>query len=300
MAARIVDRFMGGDKLADAATAEAMGGQLAPDQIERLVQAANTLAFLRLMEQQKTQAPSSGPDMTQEFDPIDTRQIMQQIMGQVDVPHMDAPAMPESMSADMDHASPLPNEHAAPQDGDGDGKVDFDGDHDDDDNDGPFPKGQKQKAKDKEEGKDKKKGPPEPAKKDEAKEAAFRDHRRRKLLGILEDQYKQAEWSFEDALADITRRMKVAHSAPTLESFEKDALALDATDVGLVVQNMVRETRGWPTLATDDARAKRASLEDRHIVIETDVTRAFERLVKIAVDALKLRQGADYLRAQCD
>ena len=89
MATRVVDRFMSGSKLADAATDEAMGGQLTPDQIERMVQAANTMAFLRLMEQQKAQATGAGPDMTHEFDPIDTRQIMEQIMGQVPTPHAD-------------------------------------------------------------------------------------------------------------------------------------------------------------------------------------------------------------------
>lgn len=300
MAARVVDRFMGGAKLADAATEEAMGGQLAPDQIERLVQTANTLAFLRLMEQQKAQAGAAGPDMTQEFDPIDPRQIMQQIVGQVDVPHMDAPAMPEGMDTSMDHAMPLPEEHAPPRDGDGDGKVDFDDDHDDDDNDGPFPKGEKQTAKEKADGKDKKKAPPKAPEKDEPKEAAFRDHRRRKLLGILEDQYKQAEWSFEDALADITRQLKIAYRAPELSLFEKDALALDNSELGIAVQNMVREARGWPALSFEDARAKHAALEDRHLVVETSVTQAFERLMKIATDAHKLRQGADYLRAQCD
>ena len=81
MAERVVDRFMNGDKLADAATAEAMGGELNPDQIARLVQSANTMAFLRLMDQQKAQG---GADMTHEFDPIDPRQVLQQIVQQTE------------------------------------------------------------------------------------------------------------------------------------------------------------------------------------------------------------------------
>jgi hypothetical protein len=306
MAARVVDRFMSGDKLADAATHEAMGGQLAPDQIERLVQAANTMAFLRLMEQQKAHAGAAGgsPDMTQEFDPIDPRQIMQQIVGQTDVPHMGAPEMPQGMdsgmgmSPGMDHEMPLPNEQAPPRDGDGDGKTDDDGDHDDDDDDGPFPKGKAQKAKDKEKAKPKKSEPK--AEKDTAKEAAFRSRRQRKLLDVLEDQYKQAEWAFEDALAGITRQLKVAHGAPTVDAFEKDALALDSSEIGVVVQNVVRASRGWSALDPDATLAKVASLTDRHVVIETNITRAFEQLVKIATDAHKLRQAADYLRVQCD
>ena len=56
MAGRCVDRFLSGEtKLADAAVHEAMQGQLNPDQIERLVQAANTMAFLRMMESRKAE-----------------------------------------------------------------------------------------------------------------------------------------------------------------------------------------------------------------------------------------------------
>ncbi len=288
MASRVVDRFMGGSKLADAATEEAMGGQLGPDQIERLVQSANTMAFLRLMEQQKGQG--GAPDMTHEFDPIDPRQVIQQILGQVDVPHMDAPDLTAPPSDAFD---PLPNENAQDLPSTGEREP-----RENDDNDGPFPKGQKQKSKEKEEGPKEKKEPVAP-KKDEAKEAAFRARRQRKLADVLEDQYRQADWEFADELAKITRLLKVAHNAPTLTTFEKDALALDASPVGIVVQNMVRDARGWPGISPDDANAKHASLADRHLVVETDVTRSFERLVKIATEAHKLQQGVDYLRNQC-
>lgn len=313
MAARVVDRFMSGDKLADAATGEAMGGELNPDQIERLVETANTMAFLRLMEQQKAHAAggATGPDMTHEFDPIDARQVIQQITNNVDVPHMgggpemsggpEMNGMPPGPDPDM---APLPEEHgssAAPpfakkKDGDGDNKVDFDGDHDDDDNDGPFPKGKKQKDKDKEAPK---KDTAKPPKKDETKEAAFRARRQRKLADVLDDQYKQAEWVFEDELSRMSVMLKRAHGAPTLAAFEKDALALANDEIGLVVQNMVRESRGWPGLTPDDAREKHAAIADRHLVTETDVTRAFERLVKIATEAAKLQKGAAFLRSQC-
>lgn len=288
MASRVVDRFMNGSKLADAAAEEAMSGALGPDQIERLVQAANTQAFLRLMEQQKTQG--GAPDMTHEFDPIDTRQIVQQLMGNVAVPHLDPAAQgPDVPSNDVIDA--LPNEHqpdmsAAPEDP----TIS--------DEDGPFPKGEKQKSKDKDEAKSKKK-PAAPPEKDEPKEAAFRDRRRHKLIGILEDQYKQAEWAFEDEMARITQLLKVAYRAPELATFEKDALALDGSEIGIVVQNMVRVANGWPALSHDDAHAKHAALEDRHCVIETPTTRSFERLAHIATEANKLRQAAEHLRSQC-
>ncbi len=300
MATRVVDRFMSGSKLADAATQEAMGGELAPDQIERMVQAANTMAFLRLMEQQKAQATGAAPDMTHEFDPIDTRQIVQQIMGQVPMPHagVDESAMHDQS---MDHAMPLPDEIGAQppkRDGDGDGKIDFDGDHDDDDDDGPFPKGEKQKAKDKEKAKDKK-SPPKAPEKDTAKEAAFRDRRRRKLADVFDDQYQQAEWAFEDEMVKLGQLLRRAHGAPSMLEFEKNALAIDGSEIGVVVLNMVREARGWPSVSMDDARAKHAALVDRHVVDDNETTRSYERLVKIASEAARLKQGAEFLRSQC-
>lgn len=312
MAERVVDRFMDGDKLADAATQEAMGGSLNPDQIARLAQSANTMAFLRLMEQQKAQG---GHDMTSEFDPIDARQIIQQLVSSANVPHMDGggtgePGMhpdeaPSPMGMDPD-MGPLPDEMGHGLGGNGQqppmqpGDDGDDGDVDDGDDDGPFPKGKKQKADDagKKDKKDKKKSP-FPPKKDEPKEAAFRERRMRKFADVLEDQYRQAEWAFEDTLANLSRQLKTAHGAPTMEAFEKDALALHGHDVGFVVLNMVRGDRGLAPLDFDTARSKVAALADRHVVEETEVVRTFNRLVKIADEALKLQNGAFHVRSLC-
>jgi hypothetical protein len=301
MAERIVDRFMGGAKLADAAMGEAMQGQLNPDQIARLVQAANTMAFLRLMEQQKSQGV---PDMTHEFDPIDPREVMQQMVHSVDVPHMDAPQPHAEPDGDE---GPLPDEmHHGPGGGD-DQEVHVHGDEsevhvhgDEDDNDGPFPKGKKQKEKEKADKKDgpKKDGPKEP-KKDEAKEAAFRERRLRKFAEVLEDQYRQAEWAFEDAFANLQRQLNRAHGAPTMEAFEKDALALHGDEIGVAMLNMVRLERGMPALEYDAALTKTAALADRHLVEETDVTRLFDQIVKIATEASKLQRGAAHVRSLC-
>ncbi len=291
MAERVVDRFMQGEKLADAATGEAMGGALNPDQIARMVQAANTQAFLRLMEQQKAQG---GHDMTNEFDPIDPRQIIQQLVQSVDVPHMDAQP---HMAPDGDEG-PLPDEmqHGAMPPG-----LDAHdaGDEDDADNDGPFPKGKKQKAKD-DADKPKKKSPPKSEPKDEVKEAAFRERRLRKFADVLEDQYKQAEWAFEDAFSNLQHQLNRAHGAPTMEAFEKDALALHGNDdIGVAMLNMVRLERGLSHIESDDARAKTAALADRHIVEETETTRLFDTIVKIATEASKLQRGAAHVRALC-
>lgn len=305
MAERVVDRFMNGDKLADAATQEAMGGELNPDQIARLAQSANTMAFLRLMEHQKSQG---GHDMTNEFDPIDARQIIQQLIAQASPMVQGHPAdatggmggMPPQGDMGGDEG-PLPDEmgrHDLGGDDPDDPTPSADGDDDAADDDGPFPKGPKQKAKD-DKDKPKKKAPPFAAKKDEPKEAAFREHRLRKFADVLEDQYKQAEWAFEDNLANLTRHLNRAHGAPTMEAFEKDALALHGHDIGFVVLNMVRGERGLSSIEFDDARSKVAALADRHIVEETEATRIFDRLVKIARDAAKLRGGATHVRSLC-
>lgn len=305
MAERVVDRFLQGAKLADATTQEATQGELNPDQIARLVHAANTMAFLRLMEQQKAQG---GHDMTAEFDPVDPHQIMHQLVQSVDVPHMggedtDAP----HVEPDGDEG-PLPDEMAGDDAGDdADQEVHVHGDEpevhvhgdDEDDNDGPFPKGEKQKAKEKADKKDSPKKEPKPPKKDEAKEAAFRERRLRKFADVLEDQYRQAEWAFEDAFANLQRQLNRAHGAPTMEAFEKDALALHGDAIGVAMLNMVRLDRGLPVIDYDTARAKTASLADRHLVEETEATRLFDQIVKIATEASKLQQGAAHVRSMC-
>ena len=308
MAERVVDRFMNGDKLADAATHEAMDGSLNPDQIARLAQSANTMAFLRLMEHQKAQG---GHDMTNEFDPIDARQIIQQLIAQAQPMVQGHPSDPHDMGAaggmspghDGD-TGPLPNEmnrHALGGDELPDPTPDADGGSDDagddEDADGPFPKGKKQKAQ--EDKGSKKKAPPFVAQKDEPKEAAFRERRLRKFASVLEDQYKQAEWAFEDSFANLGRQLDRAHGAPTMEAFEKDALSLHGHDVGFVVLNMVRGDRGLAPLEFEDARSKVAALADRHVVEENEALRIFDRLVKIAGDAARLQGGAIHVRTLC-
>jgi hypothetical protein len=254
--------------------------------------------------------------MTSEFDPIDPRQIIQQLVQSVDVPHMDAPPPQAGLDGD---AGPLPDEMqhgmppGMPPPSGADQEVHVHGDdsdvhvHDDDsDNDGPFPKGEKQKAKD-DKDKSKKKGPPkkddkaEKAEKDETKEAAFRARRLRKFADVLEDQYKQAEWAFEDAFANLQRQLNRAHGAPSMEAFEKDALALHGdNEVGVAMLNMVRTDRGMPALEFNAARTKTAALADRHVVEETEATQVFDQIVKIATEALKLQQGAAHVRTLCD
>lgn len=332
MAGRVVDRFMRGEtKLADAAVTEAMDGQLNPDQIERLVQAANAMAFLRMMEERKAQG---APDMTHEFDPADTRSVLQQIIGQTPMSgehpdlgllgggegHPEPHGMPPGMDAPP-HAvpggddAPLPDEMAAHRGDGADQQVHVHGDdsevhvHDDDsDNDGPFPKGDKQKAKEKgdkdkpkakSDDKPEKKSPPKPPEKDEQKEAAFRQRRMRKLAETLEDQFRQAELAFDEEYERLAREFKRASDAPRFDAFEKDAMALTDPTHGAIVLNLLRQDRGLEPVAVSVIQEKHAALADRHVSDDYPALRIFERLVKIASEADRVRRGAEFARSQC-
>jgi len=305
MAGRVVDRFLRGEvKLADAAVEEATQGQLNPDQIERLVQAANTQAFLRMMEQRQSQGQ---PDATHEFDPVDTATVLQSIIGQSPM------GQPSPMGHDMDLMSghggmppggdELPDEmsaHRAPPHAEPDG--DEGAPPIDDGNDGPFPKGEKQKAKDDSSKKDNDKPKKEPAKepaKDEKKEASVRFRRMRKLAELLDDQYLQAELAFEEGYAKLARQFKLAHNAVSFEAFEKDAMSLDDIEHGTVVLNLLREDRGMQPLDVSATREKHASLADRHLVADSEAIRLFEHLVRIASEASRVKRGAEHARALC-
>jgi hypothetical protein len=337
MARRVVDKFASEQvPLADGAAHEAMQGQLNPDQIERLVQAANTMAFLRMMEEREQGKGGAGGmlDLTGEFDPADTRGVIQHILHQT--PGMgggEAPAGPQA-APEGDEWSPLPDEMAAHRGAHPATCVDAPGEGGpaphasmcedeetggafpakkpagppgaksppiDDDNDGPFPKGEKQKAKDDgdKDKKEKKKPPAKDPEKDEKLAAVVHDRRMRKLADQLEDQLLQAELAFDDGYARLGQALKVAHGAPKIEELEKDAVALDGGPYTVAVLNLVREERGLEALDAKIAAEKHAALQDRHVVSDYPALRELEKLVKIAAEADKLRRGAEYVRSQC-
>jgi hypothetical protein len=333
MARRVVDKFASDQMpLEDGAAHEAMQGQLNPDQIERLVQAANTMAFLRMMEEREQGKGGSGGmlDLTGEFDPADTRGVIQQILQQT-------PSM--GGGQEMPEAAPEGNDWASLSDapgGQGDMHpatcIDAPGEggpepHDsmcedketgnpfsakkgppgakappiEEDNDGPFPKGQKQKAKDDgEKDKKEKKSPAKAPEKDEKVASVVRDRRLRKLADQLDDQLLQAELAFDDGYVRLGQALKVAYNAPKLEALEKDAVALDGGPYTVAVLNLLREERGLDALDAGAAREKHAALADRHVVSDYPALKELEQLVKIAAEADKLRRGAEHVRAQCD
>ena len=267
-AGRAVNRFLsGGSKLADAVAEEAVHGSMNPDQIERLVQAANTMAFLRMMEERKSQGAG---DLLHEFDPTDARHIIQMIVGAEDAPPVGhAPPGPEgSFGADE-----LPDEMAAVRHPPN-GAPEMEG-----------ADGAKDAPKDKPKGEEKDE---EKNKAKEEKAAALRANRMRKLAGILEDQY-----------AALKGRFKRAHAPLNFADFEKDALAECGSAVGVHVLNAMREERGLPALDHGAAREKVAALADRHVADDTEELRLFGQIVKIAEEAHRLQEGVAWMRAQC-
>lgn len=315
LAARVVDRFMSGQaKLADAAAEEASAAQMNPDQIERLSQSANVMAFLRMMDQQKSQGAG---DLMQEFDPIDARHVIRIVIDNagVHVEPMDGDAgmhdeqheLPDEMHGEMpeDGMNPpegAPGHYDSPEVEECEEEC-----HEEHDPPGmttpkksappmaakgkkPFPpKKDKAEKKDDEETEEKPETP---------KQAMVRKRSMRKLADILEDQYKQAEWVFEDTFDTLMGRFKRAHIETTYEEFEKDALAEYGDAIGVSVLNMVRVARGLPQIEAT-AHEKTAAEADRHVSLDTPELRLFDQLVKVATDADKLRQGVDYLRVQC-
>lgn len=299
-AGRAVDRFLsGGSKLADAVAEEAVGGGMNPDQIERLVQAANTMAFLRLMESRKAQGAG---DLLHEFDPTDARHIIQMIVNADDAPHPGPEATPGMPGPpDMAGVAPgggsdeLPDEMSAIRSAPKGPPAGLSGGAGEDDAE-KTPKAFKAKDKDDDKDDDKNK---EKSKAKEEKEAALLAGRRRKLAAVLEDQYRQAELAFEERYAALRTQFRRAHVPATFVNFEKDALAEHGSEVGIGIVNAMREERGMPPLVHEAALTKIADLQDRHLVEDTEELRLFGSLVKIATDAEQLRRGVEWMRAQC-
>lgn len=284
MAGRVVDRFLsGGVKMADAAVEEAVQGQLNADQIERLVQAANTMAFLRMMEARKAEGER---DMTHEFEPLETRSVIRSIIDMG--PNLDQPPSDGSINMPVDNDESLPDEMGKrrniqePKD-----LLDV--------SDGPFPKGEHQKAQ--ERSGDKK--PPAKARdKDLKKEAMVRNNRLIKLASVFDDQLIAAEMAFDDGYGRLSHLFKLAHGAPQFEEFEKDAMAVEGNRHGLAVLNLMRKDRGLP-LHGLDAVEKAAQLHDRRIVDDAQPIREFRALVKIAQQAERVRNGVRHVRSLC-
>jgi len=291
LAARIVDQFLDGEtKLADAAAKIASSSQLNPDQIERLVQSANTQTFLRMMDRRKE---AGEEDLMHEFDPIDSRQVIRIVIDDAGVhingPHDhgddEAAGAEEGAEAAVDE-NELPDEMAALQQdvgGEEGGK------------DGPLEEAAEEAVEDV--------GAADELQAlqevKEEKEAALRNQRMRKLAGILEDQYLQHEWAFEEKFNDLATRFKRAHVELPFAEFEKDAFAETRDSVGATVLNALRGSQGLPELDLNIPLEKTAAFADHHVSDDSIELQMFEALTKLAYESQKVLRGLEWIRSQC-
>ena len=283
LATRVVDQFLEGKtKLADAAAEEALQSGLNPDQIERLVQSANTQTFLRMMDQRKK---DGAGDLTHEFDPIDSRQVIRIVIDRTGV-HIDGPHDHSSNEAEENGSTEqgeLPDEmsaiRAAPEMPEG------------------MPEGMPESVPEEvpeETEKAKKKN-----EKKEQKEAELRIMRMRKLASILADEFQQHEWAFEEDFDKLAARFRRAHVDLPFAAFEKDALAeaTDSTSIGVL--NALRGTQGLAPLMFNDAHEKTAALADRHVTENSVELQLFEGLIKHAHESYKIQRGLEWVKTQC-
>jgi hypothetical protein len=309
LATQVVDEFLAKRaKLADAAANVAMQNGLNPDQIERLTQSANTMAFLRMMEDTKAQG---GQDLTQEFDPVDSRQVIRIVIDNTGVhveadPSVDvqptggAPGgdeLPDEMSALRAQGSPGEMPGGMPEGMPGGEPPEMDAAGGAPSKKAP-PFGKKNK-KDGDDDAEDDETPKKSKKPESEKEAGQRMMRTRKLAGVLEDQRLQADIVFEDTYEKLAARFKRIYTAMPFEAFEKDALAEHGDEVGIQVLNILRTGRNMPALGMEEACSKVAALEDRHLTEESVELSLFGALVKTAREAKRLDHGIAVLRSQC-
>lgn len=285
MAERVVDSYLAGQsKLADAAAAEAKTGELNPDQIERMVQAANVMTFQKLMDQRKS---AGATDLMHEFDPIDSRQIIKILIDQNGV-HVDGPT---SMNEGMGDMSQDPGMDDLPDEMSGIRMNPAEGDpgH----MDSPAVEECEEECHDKLDPpgvKTKKKGPP-----DKKKEAGIM--RARKLASLLEDQRLQEGHRFDERLDRLSMGLRRIYG-PGYLSFEKDAMMEHGDDpVAVEVINLLRRERKLEPVQSTQGE-KLAAERDHYLSVNTTELRQFEELVKIAHEALKLEQGARTVKEQ--
>lgn len=267
LAAQVVDEFLSKRaKLADAAAKVAQQNGLNPDQIERLTQSANTMTFLRMMENAKA---AGATDLTQEFDPIDSRHVIKIVIDNTGV-HID-PGPGADIQQGQHGQEELPNEMAAVR-----GGMPPNAEHEAQES----PKVEKEEH-------------------ESPKEAGFRIMRTRKLAGVLEDQLRQAHLLFDETHEKLAARFKRLSNLNGFDAFEKDALADHGDTYGIAVLNSLRETRNMPLLSDADGFRKSAALADHHVTEETVELTLFGDLVKTAREAHRLAQGIAFLRTQC-
>lgn len=293
LATRVVDQFLEGKtKLADAAAEEALQSGLNPDQIERLVQSANTQTFLRMMDQRKK---DGAGDLMHEFDPIDSRQVIRIVIDRTGV-HIDGPHdHGDEEAVTSPEQDELPDEMSAMRGAPG-AQGTAEGPESGEIPEGLQGAGTNEEAPEEDDEDEKK--PPKTEKK-EQKKAELRIMRMRKLASVLADEYQQHEWAFEENFDKLAARFRRAHVDLSFADFEKDALAEATDNVSIGVLNALRSTRGLEPLTFSSANEKTAALADHHITENSLELQLFEDLIKHAHESYKIQRGLEWVRAQC-
>lgn len=301
LAAEVVDQyFAGAAKLADAAAKTASAHGLNPDQIERLVQSANTMTFLRGMDQRKQ---AGVGNLMHEFDAVDPSHVIRIVIDNAGV-HVVPPSNGGSSHAASD-AMEIPDEmsgvHLNPPEGAAGHQDSPKVEMCEEDCHGKFdPPGVQTKKKRVEAREGEDPDDDEAAGVNEApKSAAVRISRARKLAGILEDQYRQAEWAYEERYTKLAGSFKRIYNPLSFEAFEKDAMAEKGDHIGVTILNGLRAERKMPLLEKSAAFEKVAALQDRYISNDSPELQLFEELYEIATKAAKLEEGLTWVRAQC-
>ena len=326
MAKRAVDRFLSRQaSLEDAAADEARTNRLNPDQIERMTQAANTEAFLRMMDQRKQEGAG---DLMHEFDPIDSRHVIRIVIDQngVHVEGPDGQGLQGAHGPEMPHDDELPDEtaHMNPAEGEP-GHTDSpeveeceEACHEEHDppgvvtekkhtsgfGDAPFAAGKSEK-------KDAPKPPPKKEKKkdkgdDNEKEASFSVAEQqaiilkmRRVADDMRSKRAQAEYVFEEKLGQLITAFRGVYKRDAYEEFEKSALVEHGDEplaIGVLAQ--VREGTRQP-LEAWNPEEKRAALVDRHVSDDTVELQAFGDLCRIAKTAARLDAGVKWIEERC-
>lgn len=305
IAEKIVNRYINDRvKLADSAAEMALDHNMNPDQVQRMIEAANTLTFLKLMEQAKSQQKG---ELTEEFEPIDHAQVMQSMLGQgaeggdldgdgdFDTPEI-AQCEQDLMQQGVPHAEAEAPCHAGGDKMPGglaDGMPDeaFDPSQLEEGAADEAEEHTKDPAKAKEIAKDHLAKDPKYYKKQQKnkKEAAILG--RRKLAEALRSERLALDYNFEDGVASITRDFKKLY-APSFTLFEKDAMA-EFGPQSLPVLNAIRSKLGMPERTRFDAGSVKIAtvngvIEQERIVEETPALKKMAGVMSLVKKAIEL------------
>lgn len=276
MAERAVDNFIAQNAALDDATAqEAQQNNLNPDQVKRLVEAANTQAFLKLMDQQKSQGAS---DITQEFSPVDASRVIKIVIDSSGA-HVESDSGDPSCESGMQDANQIPDEMSAirnPQEAVPKAIEDA-----------PADKTDKTTKVDKT---DKVKTPKKDRNKKEAEFTQEKNTRRK--IAALEDERHRVSYQFDDLLNGIVLKLKIAQAKNANHVFDDMLSDTDLTSCkeAFVVLNTINKRLKLPEITEDQYNKKLDKLAS-HFPNNDEYQKLFNELVVLVKHANKVEKA---------